>query len=154
MTHNHLFRSNTTTTMNILHIHYLYQQPRIEELLEMVVMHQQSELQIFEQNGNQIERILEEIKHMSAVTDRLARELEETKVGVDSTVLLLGRISDFIREHAGEEEVITRFADDLDATQRKLADAVAAVPAFGVTPPVDNPPVDNPPDSPTVEDPV
>lgn len=146
------------------HLHYPLTQnfdtKRLEDLLEMVVMHQQSQLKaqdITAQSAIEIElynhRILERLEHMSVTTDRLAREVAETRAGIESTNLLLGRIAEYIREHSEDAALLEEFADDLDGATATLAAAAAAIPAFQVGEvPVDD--LETPPGEPTVGEPA
>lgn len=61
-----------------------------------------------------------------AALDDLRREVEETNTVVDSSIALLEKLSQLIRDNAGDPAALKKLADDLDAQQTKLAAAVAA----------------------------
>jgi phage shock protein A len=71
-------------------------------------------------------KLIEEVKRMSAELDRLTVEVSETKTVQESAIALLQKLSDLIRNSVNDPAKLTALADDLDAQQKSLADAVAA----------------------------
>ena len=78
--------------------------------------------------------VVEKENHMSAELDALTLEVAETKGMVDSAVLLLQGLSEYIRVHANDPLAMFALAADLDAQQATLTAAIAANPV-PVTPP-------------------
>lgn len=74
----------------------------------------------------QLDMLIEQGKTMANEIARLTSEVEETKTVVGSTVVLLGKLSDLIRDNVGNPAALTKLADDLDAQQEALSAAVAA----------------------------
>ena len=95
---------------------------------------------------------------MSVALERLKTEVAEMKTVAQSVLTLLANVAAEIREHRAEPEELNKLADDLDAMQVQLTQAVLdntpAAPATGsgddpavlgpvtVTPPA--PPADEP----------
>lgn len=63
---------------------------------------------------------------MSAELDRLTQEVAQTRTVVDSAIALLARLAQLIRDAASDPAKLAALADDLDAQQGALADAVTA----------------------------
>ena len=63
---------------------------------------------------------------MSEELDRITTEVTEIGGAVDSEVTLLERLSQLIRDNAGDPAALKKIADDLDAAGNKLADAIVA----------------------------
>lgn len=63
---------------------------------------------------------------MSAELDRLTTEVAETKTVTQSAIVLLGQLSDLIRQNANDPTALNALADQLDSNQADLANAVAA----------------------------
>lgn len=78
--------------------------------------------------------VVEKENHMSAELDALTLEVAETRGMVDSAVLLLQGLSEYIRSHANDPLAMYALAADLDAQQAILTAAIAANPV-PVTPP-------------------
>lgn len=72
--------------------------------------------------------IVNKENHMSAELDALTLEVAETKGVIDSAVLLLQGLSDYIKAHANEPLAMYALAADLDAQQGTLTAAIAANP--------------------------
>jgi hypothetical protein len=63
---------------------------------------------------------------MSKALDTLAKEVEEQGGAVDSAVTLISGLAEQIRAAGGDEAKLEKLADDLEKSQQKLAQAVAA----------------------------
>ena len=63
---------------------------------------------------------------MSAELDRLTQEVSETKTVMQSAAVLLGGLSDRIRELKTDPAALTALADELDGQQAELSAAIAA----------------------------
>jgi hypothetical protein len=70
--------------------------------------------------------LLEQGVTMSAELDRLTTEVAETKAGVASAIRLIQGLAQQIRDNATDPVALNALADDLDAQQKDLADAVVA----------------------------
>lgn len=81
---------------------------------------------------NEFDIVKRRLKDMREATARLIREVEETKDANTSLITLVQGLSQQIRESIGDEAELNRIADDLDAEQARIAEAVAA---NTVTPP-------------------
>lgn len=90
-----------------------------------------------------IHQVKEGMLVMSAAMDRLIQEAQEQTSAIDAVLGVLERIAGEIRGNAEDPVAINKIADELDASQQKIAAAIAAnTPAE--EPPVDpNPPVDS-----------
>lgn len=64
--------------------------------------------------------------NMSAELDRLTTEVAETKAGVASAITLIQGLAQQIRDNANDPAALKALADDLDASQTDLANAVTA----------------------------
>jgi type II secretory pathway component PulM len=81
---------------------------------------------------HKLKRILKEIMRMSAELDRLTTEVEESRTVTQSAIVLLGKLADLIRASVNDPVKLKQLADDLDAQQKELSDAVVAnTPAEG-----------------------
>jgi DNA uptake protein ComE-like DNA-binding protein len=77
---------------------------------------------------------------MSVITDRLAASVAAETTVEQSAVVLLGQLSQLIRDNATDPVALAKIADDIDGNAKTLADAVTAnTPTPPVTPPA-NPP--------------
>lgn len=72
--------------------------------------------------------LLEKGDQMSKQMDDLTREVAETQGAVDSAIVLIQGLSDYLHANADDPVAIEKMANDLDAEQAKLAAAVAANP--------------------------
>jgi len=80
--------------------------------------------------------ILERTAHMSAATDRLTASVANLTSVSQSTITLLGQLSQLIRDNAGDPTALNKLADDIDADAAALSDAVTAnTPAASGPPP-------------------
>lgn len=64
--------------------------------------------------------------HMSAELDRLTTEVSENSTVIASAIALLNSLAQIIRDNAQDPAKLGALADELDAKQRELADAVTA----------------------------
>lgn len=71
-------------------------------------------------------KIWERVKVMSAALDRITEEVEQTKTAVDSVLQLVSGMAEQIRELKDDPEALVRLANELDAKQQEIADAVSA----------------------------
>ena len=76
---------------------------------------------------------------MANELERLTTEVSETNTAIDSAILLLEKLSQLIRDNAGDPAALAKLADDLDAKGQALAAAVVA------NTPAEEPPVEPPP---------
>ena len=74
---------------------------------------------------------------MSAAMDRLTSEVAETSTAVDSILTLVEGLAQQIRDNAADPVALNKLADELDAKQQKIADAVAANTPAPPVPPVE-----------------
>jgi hypothetical protein len=85
---------------------------------------------------NQIEQtlsfIMDSEEHMTAELDALTAEVNEVEGVMDSAVVLLQGLSDYIREHANDPAALTALADSLEAKEQALAQAIANNPVPAV----------------------
>lgn len=58
--------------------------------------------------------------------EKLTNEVSETGNAVDGAVALLNDLSQRIRDNSDDPAALAKLADDLDAQQRKLAEAIVA----------------------------
>jgi hypothetical protein len=63
---------------------------------------------------------------MSAALDRLTAEVAETKTAVASVLTLVQGLAAQIRDNIDDSDALNALADDLDASQQQIADAIAA----------------------------
>lgn len=63
---------------------------------------------------------------MSEATDRLIREVQESRAATESIVALVAGLAQEIRDNIDDEDALNELADSLDADQAKIAEAVAA----------------------------
>ncbi len=70
--------------------------------------------------------LLETEHDMSAAVESVKNEVAELKTVGASTVALLGRLSQMIKENAEDPAALRAIADDLHAQRSVLADAVVA----------------------------
>jgi len=82
--------------------------------------------------------LLRKVGELMAALDELRREVEETQGVVDSAIVLLGDLSQYIRDNVGNQAALLELAADLDSKQVELADAIAAN-----QPPTPEPPPDD-----------
>lgn len=73
-----------------------------------------------------LHQILERILIMSAALDRLTAEVAETKTAVASVLALVAGLAQQIRDNTDDPVALNKLADDLDAAQTEIADAVTA----------------------------
>lgn len=69
---------------------------------------------------------IERIDHMSAATDRLTASVANLTTVSQSTITLLGQLSQMIRDNAGDPTALNKLADDIDADAAALSAAVTA----------------------------
>lgn len=70
-------------------------------------------------------QILKELKLMNDALERLKADVAEAKTIEQSAITLLNGLSQQIRDNVGDEDALNALADDLDAQNASLADAVA-----------------------------
>ena len=63
---------------------------------------------------------------MSKALDTLTKEVEEQGGAVESAVTLIAGLAEQIRNAGGDEAKLEKLASDLEKSQQKLAEAVAA----------------------------
>jgi predicted nucleic acid-binding Zn-ribbon protein len=73
-----------------------------------------------------LHQIKEGIITMSAELDRLTTEVAETKSAVASVLTLVAGLAQQIRDNATDPAALNALADDLDASQKDIADAITA----------------------------
>ena len=83
----------------------------------------------------QLEALLKQGEIMAGEMKRLTDEVAETKTVMQSASTLLGKLSDLIRQNAGDPVALKALADDLDSEQAKLAAAITANTPADVPPP-------------------
>jgi cell division septum initiation protein DivIVA len=66
------------------------------------------------------------VTQMSAELDRVEAQVKNNTDAEQSAILLLGQLSDLIRQNATDPARLNKMADDLDASKQKLAAAVVA----------------------------
>jgi|SRR6478752_9882402 len=66
------------------------------------------------------------INHMSAALDRLTAEVAETRSAAQSLITLVQGLAQQIRDNVDDSDALNQLADDLDAEQKDIADAVTA----------------------------
>lgn len=71
-------------------------------------------------------KIWERVKVMSAALDRITEEVEQTKTAVDSVLQLVSGMAEQIRELKDDPAALEALANELDAKQQEIADAVSA----------------------------
>jgi hypothetical protein len=80
------------------------------------------------------------VRDIMAQLDRLILEVQETKTVMASASALIADLAQRIRDNAGNEAALQALADELDAAQGALGEAIAA------NTPGEEPPVEPPPD--------
>lgn len=70
--------------------------------------------------------ILKELQKMTAALDRLTAEVAETKTVAASLEAVVAGLAQQIRDNIGDDAALNALADDLDATNKGIADAVTA----------------------------
>jgi hypothetical protein len=65
-------------------------------------------------------------KRIMAVLDDLTAEVEETKTGIDSAIVLLNGLSQLIKDAGNDPVKLKALTDQLDAKNKELAEAVVA----------------------------
>jgi hypothetical protein len=75
-----------------------------------------------------LKKILKKEKQMAGELERLTTEVTETQGAVQSAIILIQGLADYIRLHATDPAALTALADNLDAQQAEIAAAVAANP--------------------------
>jgi len=78
---------------------------------------------------------IERIDHMSAATDRLTASVANLTTVSQSTITLLGQLSQLIRDNAGDPTALNKLADDIDADAAALSAAVTANTPAATEPP-------------------
>ena len=73
-----------------------------------------------------IQTLIGKVIKMSAQLDKLTQEVSETNTVIDSAIALLSSLSDQIRNLKDDPAKLEQLANDLDAKQTELANAVAA----------------------------
>jgi uncharacterized protein YoxC len=73
-----------------------------------------------------LETVIMQGEAMSAALDRLTEEVNQTSTAVDSVLALVGGLADQIRALQDDPAKLAALADELDAKQAAIADAVAA----------------------------
>lgn len=71
-------------------------------------------------------KLMKGMNDMTQALDRLTAEVAEQRSATGSLIALVGGLADQLRQNAGDEEAIMTLADDLDAQQQEIADAVSA----------------------------
>lgn len=79
-----------------------------------------------EHNHELLHQIKEGMLIMSAALDRLTQEVAETKTAVASVLTLVAGLAQQIRDNAENPAALEALADDLDASQKEIADAITA----------------------------
>jgi methyl-accepting chemotaxis protein len=87
--------------------------------------------------------IRKELRAMAGELDRLTNEVAETRTATKAIVTLVEGLAQQIRDNAGDPEALNRLADELDAAQQEIADAVSAN-TKGEQPPAEEPPAEEP----------
>lgn len=77
-------------------------------------------------NRRLLKTVIERISIMSAELDRLKTEVAETNTAIGSVLALVEGLAQQIRDNATDPAALTALADELDAQQQAIADAVAA----------------------------
>jgi uncharacterized protein YoxC len=75
---------------------------------------------------DKLDLILSKGDAMTAALDKLTQEVEETKTAVDSAITLIGGLAQQIRDLKDDPAKLEALANELDAKQKAIADAVAA----------------------------
>jgi uncharacterized protein YoxC len=70
--------------------------------------------------------ILRKVNTMASDLDRIETEVSEMSDAVASAVRLLGELSGMIRDNLNSPARLKKIADDLDAKQQELAEAILA----------------------------
>jgi len=81
-----------------------------------------------------ITAIIWRINTMSEALDRLTREVQESNDAVQSAATLIAGLAQEIRDNIDDEDALNALADDLDAQQDVLAQAVSDNTAPTMTP--------------------
>lgn len=71
-----------------------------------------------------LHNINQRLHPMSAALDRLTQEVSETKSAIQSAITLIQGLAQQIRDNVDDSAALTALADDLDAQQTSLAQAV------------------------------
>jgi hypothetical protein len=79
-----------------------------------------------ESMDRKLDLLLTQGAQIMTALERVTQEVEETKTAVESITTLLGKLAQMIRDSVGNAAALNKLADDLDAQQVKIADAVVA----------------------------
>lgn len=82
--------------------------------------------QLSEHKHELLHEINGRVKTMSAALDRLTQEVAQTKDAVASVLTLVDGLAQQIRDNIDDSDALNALADDLDAQQKDIADAVTA----------------------------
>jgi methyl-accepting chemotaxis protein len=88
-----------------------------------------------------LDHLLERTESMSQFSDKILREVRETRGVVDSAIAAFSRIAEEIRTNLDDREALSAVADELDAMQGDLADGIASIPSEPTSPPEEPPAV-------------
>ncbi len=101
--------------------------------IEVVNLH--VHLELSDRAMQKLDTILAQGVSMSAALDKITGEVTETKSIIESAVTLINGLAQQIRDLSEDPAALNALADDLDASSKSLADAVAAnTPAAPPTP--------------------
>lgn len=79
---------------------------------------------------DRVERLLSQLLQkgnaMSAALERITQEVAETKTAVESAITLINGLAQQIRDNAEDPVALNALADELDAQQAAIGEAVAA----------------------------
>lgn len=84
-----------------------------------------------------IKTLTKEFRKMSAELDRLTTEVAETRAAAASIIALVSGLAEQIRDLKDDPAALAALADDLDAQQAAIAEAVTANTPTEPEPPVE-----------------
>lgn len=76
--------------------------------------------------AGELHQLHKEMHIMTAALDRLKTEVTESRSATDSVLALVAGLAQQIRDNINDEAALTALADDLDAQQTSIANAVTA----------------------------
>lgn len=85
-----------------------------------------------------VQQLREENRTMSTALDRLTQEVQESRTVAESTITFIRGLIEQLRENANNEAAILAMADDLDAQQTIIQEAMSGTPSVPVTDPALN----------------
>ncbi len=92
--------------------------------IEVVNLH--VHLELSQSATEKLDQILAQGVAMSAALDKITSEVADTKSVIASAVTLINGLAQQIRDLSTDPVALNALADDLDASSKSLADAVAA----------------------------